>query len=53
MFLSIFLNIEILMVVLGYCRGGVVAYSCLTLAIPWTEEPGRLQSMGSLKVRHD
>jgi len=21
--------------------------------IPWTEEPGRLQSMGSLKVRHD
>ena len=27
----------------------------LTLAwkIPWTEEPGRLQSMGSLRVRHD
>ena len=21
--------------------------------IPWTEEPGRLQSMGSLKVGHD
>ena len=21
--------------------------------IPWTEEPGRLQSMGSLMVRHD
>ena len=21
--------------------------------IPWTEEPGRLQSMGSLRVRHD
>ena len=21
--------------------------------IPWTEEPGRLQSMGSQKVRHD
>ena len=21
--------------------------------IPWTEEPGRLQSMGSLKIRHD
>ena len=20
---------------------------------PWTEEPGRLQSMGSLRVRHD
>ena len=28
---------------------------CSTLAwkIPWTEEPGRLQSMGSLRVRHD
>ena len=21
--------------------------------IPWTEEPGELQSMGSLRVRHD
>ena len=21
--------------------------------IPWTEEPGRLKSMGSRKVRHD
>ena len=21
--------------------------------IPWTKEPGRLQSMGSLRVRHD
>ena len=21
--------------------------------IPWTQEPGRLQSMGSLRVRHD
>ena len=21
--------------------------------IPWTEEPGRLQSMGSKRVRHD
>ena len=21
--------------------------------IPWMEEPGRLQSMGSLRVRHD
>ena len=21
--------------------------------IPWAEEPGRLQSMGSLRVRHD
>ena len=25
----------------------------LAWKIPWTEEPGRLQSMGSLGVRHD
>ena len=27
--------------------------STLTWKILWTEEPGRLQSMGSLRVRHD
>ena len=27
--------------------------STLTWRIPWMEEPGRLQSMGSLRVRHD
>ena len=27
--------------------------STLAWKIPWTEEPGRLQSMGSLKVRSD
>ena len=27
--------------------------STLTWKIPWTEEPGRLQSMGSLRVGHD
>ena len=27
--------------------------SILTWRIPWTEEPSRLQSMGSQKVRHD
>ena len=27
--------------------------STLAWEIPWTEEPGRLQSMGSLSVRHD
>ena len=27
--------------------------STLALKIPWTEEPGRLQSMGSLRVKHD
>ena len=29
------------------------ASSTLAWKIPWTEEPGRLQSMGSLGVRHD
>ena len=27
--------------------------STLAWGIPWTEEPGRLQSMGSLRVGHD
>ena len=27
--------------------------SILTWRIPWTEEPGRLQSMGSHRIRHD
>ena len=27
--------------------------STLAWKIPWTEEPGRLQSMGSLRVIHD
>ena len=27
--------------------------SNLAWKIPWTEEPGRLQSMGSLRVGHD
>ena len=31
--------------------GTLLQYSCLEN--PWTEEPGRLQSMGSLRVRHD
>ena len=28
-------------------------FSTLAWKIPWMEEPGRLQSMGSLRVRHD
>ena len=27
--------------------------SILAWKVPWTEEPGRLQSMGSHRVRHD
>ena len=43
---------------LAYLYGGLektMAPHSSTLAwkIPWTEEPGRLQSMGSLKVGHD
>ena len=35
--------------------GKAMAPHSTTLAwtIPWTEEPGRLQSMGSQRVRHD
>ena len=32
-------------------REGIYVY-LLGWKIPWTEEPGRLQSMGSLKVGH-
>ena len=37
------------------CAGEAMATHSSTLAwkIPWTGEPGRLQSMGSLRVGHD
>ena len=31
----------------------VTHYSILAWRIPWTEEPGRLQSTGSQRVGHD
>ena len=36
-------------------KGKGMATHCRILAwkIPWTEEPGGLQSMGSQRVRHD
>ena len=35
-------------------EGGTAAYSSiLAWRIPWTEEPGRLQSVGSQRVRQD
>ena len=34
----------------GEGNGNPLQYSCLR--IPWTEEPGGLQSMGSHRVRH-
>ena len=35
----------------GEGNGNPLQYSCLE--IPWMEEPGRLQSLGSQRVRHD
>ena len=39
----------------GWEKGKAMATHSSTLAwkIPWTEEPGRLPSMGSLGVGHD
>ena len=34
-------------------EGTAAHSSILTWRIPWTEEPGGLQSMGSQRVRHD
>ena len=34
-------------------EGGMAHSSTLARRIPWTEEPGRLQSMGFQRVRHD
>ena len=34
-------------------EGMATQSSILARRIPWTEEPGRLQSMGSQRVRHD
>ena len=37
-----------------YLEKAMVTHSStLAWKIPWTEEPGRLQSMGSLRVGHD
>ena len=35
----------------GEGNGNPLQYSCWK--IPWTKEPGRLESMGSQRVRHD
>ena len=34
-------------------KGMVTHFSILAWRIPWTEEPGGLQSLGSERVRHD
>ena len=44
----------ICLVLSPYFREGNGTHSStLAWKIPWTEEPGRLQSMGLLRVRHD
>ena len=37
----------------GERNGNPLQYSCLENSIPWTEEAGRLQSMGSQRVGQD
>ena len=34
-------------------KGMAIHSGTIVWKIPWTEEPGRLQSMGSQRVRHD
>ena len=53
--LSLYIYIYIYMYVYIYTLGKAMAPHSSTLAwkIPWTEEPGGLQSMGSLRVGHD
>ena len=37
----------------GPLENEMAAHSTLAWKIPWTEEPGRLQSVGSQRVRYD
>ena len=39
-------------VMYGWEKAMAPHYSTLAWKIPWMEEPGRLQSMGSLRVGH-
>ena len=39
--------------ILGSGEGNGYPLQFLAWKIPWTEEPGRVQSMGSLRVGHD
>ena len=34
-------------------KKGMATHSSILWRIPWTKEPGGLQSMGSQRVRHD
>ena len=46
-----YLGIGVIIITTGEGNGTPLQYSCLEN--PWTEEPGGLQSMGSLRVGHD
>ena len=35
------------------CGGFMLIYGKTNAILPWTEEPGRLQPIGSQRVRHD
>ena len=52
---TLLFHFSILSVLMPKCLEKAMAPHSSTLAwkIPWTEEPGRLQSMGSLRVGHD
>ena len=54
-FFFIMVYYRILKILIVPCAEKAMAPHSSTLAwkIPWTEEPGRLQSMGSLRVGHD
>ena len=52
-YISTFLWGYILSVALVLEKAMATHSSTLAWKIPWMEEPGRLQSMGSLRVRHD
>ena len=50
-FQNMFLYIIVAILYIGEGNGTPLQHSCLE--IPWMEEPGGLQSMGSLRVGHD
>ena len=51
--LDVSLNFLFICLFLAIPRGMAPHSSTLAWKIPWTEEPGRLQSMGSLRVGHN
>ena len=50
---KLYIHIYIYMCVCVYEKAMAPHSSTLVWKIPWTEEPGGLQSMGSLRVGHD